>query len=114
MNKRKPSSRSKDSKECFFGKWLNKQYTHNHKESIIISKWNNFIHNYIDYIETSDMKWHKRIESIISNDDICHINKKNPKIKWLNKRLKNYTTNNHEMKDKKKKEKISEFLENII
>ena len=67
MNKRKPSSRSKDSKECFFGKWLNKQYTHNHKESIIISKWNNFIHNYIDYIETSDMKWHKRIESIISN-----------------------------------------------
>jgi len=113
-NKRKPYSRSKNSKECFLGKWLDKQYTHNHKASIIISKWNKFLSDYMIYIETSDMKWHKTIECILTGDNIYQKSKNNPKIKWLNKRLKNYKTNNHEMKDTKKKEKISLFLENKI
>ena len=69
-NKRRPSQKAKEEKETRLGYWLSwqiqnrKNVCSNMVDQNIITAWDSFIKNHIEYFKTNEEIWYKKLEKV--------------------------------------------------
>jgi superfamily II DNA or RNA helicase len=128
INKKRPSSESKNKEIKRLGKWISHNITNYNKNKYIMknceikNKWEEFIEEYSDYFLDNKKKWNEKLEEVIKYIDINKkrpsANNKDKEIKllgaWIGTNIQNYNNNNKIMKNCEIKNKWKEFIEKYL
>jgi len=125
LNKKIPSSKSKNKEEKYLGKWLHHQkQNYKNNEKFIKDEnrkkiWEEFLEDYKEYLKDGEEIWYDNFEKLKS---FIGLYKKTPTSgsknkeekylgKWLDHQKQNYKNNEHGMKDEDKRTLFKDFLE---